>query len=116
MFGNKSLGFGNSGIIGNTIQTNVINLNTDKTIIQGTIGGTATCIMPFQGASYKKVIIYCASLNGVITYTYPTAFINTPVFTMMTFPSFITTDGITQTQFTVTCNGSGSGFIILEGY
>ena len=87
-----------------------------QTTLSGGSSGTAIFSQPLQGTSLKKVIIYCNALNGATsTYTFPTAFTNTP--------AIVATNGLassvvtTLTYSTMVVTGSTStGIVILEGY
>lgn len=91
-------------------------INTSQTTLNGALLGTAIFSQPFQGLTYKKVIIYCNSLTGATaSYTFPTAFVFVP--------AILVTNGLATTVVTtlstsgVIVTGNGSiGFIILEGY
>jgi polyferredoxin len=73
--------------------------------------------MPFQGSTYKKVVIYVNALvNATSTsYTFPTAFTKTPAITYV--PSgdaaLIT---LSTTVVTFAVGTFVSGFVTIEGY
>lgn len=91
-------------------------VNTASTITQVacSVSGNAFFTQPFSGASYKEVTIRLATCTGTASYTYPTAFTNTPdiVVTSAFVANIITTDTTTS----VTISGSTtSGFAFLKG-
>jgi len=64
------------------IYTNIINMDSGQTTLTGTTAGSIVYSMPFQGTTYKKVLVY---LNGyendtttAQTITFPTAFSYAP--------------------------------------
>jgi len=64
------------------IYTNIINMDSGQTTLTGTTAGSIVYSMPFQGTTYKKVLVY---LNGyendtttAQTITFPTAFTYAP--------------------------------------
>lgn len=98
-------------VTGTASITTSLKLSSSQTVVSGSVSGTATFSQPFQGTSHKKVIVYCASLNGTATYNFPTAFTNTPVaLSNATLISSISTSSVTITGTVST------GFIIIEGY
>lgn len=98
-----------------TVDTTQRPENNPQTVVNGATSGTITCSQPFQGSSYKKVIIYAAALNGAAVYTFPTAFTFVPVLMTATGGAFVGSTTISSTQITVT-GSTQTGFIILEGY
>lgn len=86
-----------------------------QTTVSGSTSGTAAFSQPDQGASYKMVAIYCAALLGTASYTFPTAFTNTPNVVTTNGPAASVVTSISTTAVTVT-GASTTGFIILEGY
>ena len=105
---------GTSSAVWTTTYSQNFNSSATQSAVSGSSSGTATFSEPFQGTSYKKVIVYCAALNGTAAYVFPVAFTNAPSVTFATSgisasvgPS---TTGVTLSASTVT------GVVIIEGY
>lgn len=99
----------------NVTIANSLKLSSTQTSVGGSTSGTAVFAQPFQGSSYKVVIIKLAALVGTASYTFPTAFTTTP--------SVVATDdvaaGIVTSKSTsaVTVTGTTTtGTIKLIGY
>lgn len=95
--------------------TGAIAQNTTQSTVNGSTSGTAIFSEPFKGSVYKKVMVYLSALNGTASYTYPTAFTNTPV--VMSTSGLATSVATSVSTTAVTVTGiTTTGFIILEGY
>jgi len=82
-----------------------------QTTVGGSTSGSAIFSEPEQGSSYKKVVVYCAALLGTASYTFPTAFLNTP----LVVNSDVNVTALSTTAITIT--GSAlTEYIIIEGY
>jgi trimeric autotransporter adhesin len=99
-------------------QVHVINgsvgIATPQTTLTGSVG-TAVCSQPYQGTTYKKVVVY---LNGYTdtstqTYTYPTAFSHTPFVYGLAGGVSGATASTTSVTFTTTVL---TGFVFIEGF
>ena len=105
-----------------SVKATQFNSTATQTTLSGSTSGNAVFSMPFQGSSYKKVMINCNSLVGATsTYTFPTAFTTSPSISVTygvggsisVLPTVITT----LTNSTVIITGTNSsGILILEGY
>lgn len=98
--------------------TGVIVNNSAPTVINGTSGGTATCYMPEQGASHKKVIIVLDnwedSTSLTQAFTFPTPFALANDFTINSLPP-ATDLTLTEVALPASTTGAVSGLIIVEG-
>ena len=93
----------------------VLDLTAAQTTVAGSSSGSAVFSQPFQGTSYKKVVINLAALNGTAAYSYPTAFSVTPDYFIGGAASGATVTAISITAVTVT-GITSTGVVILEGY
>lgn len=94
-----------------------LKVDSAKTTVAGSVGGSIEGAMPEVGSVYKMAVIYCASLNGTATYTFPLAFSggSTPVVTS-TNGLGAAVISVTTSAATITGVGAATtGFIILEG-
>lgn len=98
-----------------SLLTGALKITSPQSSVTGSTSGTAVFSQPQQGGAMKMVVINLTALVGTASYTYPTAFINTPV--------ILTTNGLaasiagTPSTTLVTVTGTTStGILILMGY
>lgn len=109
---------GGTFIIVNNLEINnqALLINSTKTTVSGSTSGNATFSQICTGLSFKKVTIHLNALNGTASYTFPTAFVNTP--------AIITTSGtaglagtiitsLSTTAITVT-GSTTTGYLTIE--
>lgn len=102
--------------IGGSVKATSFNSTATQTTLSGGTSGSAVYSQPAQGASIKKVIVYCNALNGATaTYTFPTAFTNTPAITTTNGLSSSLVTTLNTTTMVVT-GSTSTGIIIIEGY
>ena len=94
-------------VVLNTGSTGYINIGLTPTNAPGSLGGSVDFSQPFRG-TYKEVTIYCNSLNGTASYTYPTAFTHTPPTPTVEGTNTATVTAISTTSITITGIGASS--------
>jgi hypothetical protein len=95
--------------------TGAISPKSTQSTVSGSTSGSAVFSQPFAGSSYKKVIIYCNALLGTASYTFPTAFTNTPVVLMTNGLATTVVTALSTTAVTVT-GTTQTGILTIEGY
>lgn len=93
----------------------VIEINSTQSSVSGSIGGSAEFSEPFQGPTYKKVVINLIALSGTASYNFPAAFTETPDYFIGIAATGATVTALSTTAVTVSGLPS-TGVIILEGY
>lgn len=96
-----------------TITNNPLLINSTKTTVSGSTSGNAVFSEICTGLAFKKVTIHLNALVGTASYTFPTAFVNTP--------TIISTNGLATTLITsistTACTVTGStstGYLTFE--
>jgi hypothetical protein len=101
---------------GNATFAGYIASSAAKTVVAGSTSGSVTFTEPYQGSSHKKVMMYVNNVSGTASYTFPTAFTNTPaILTTNGLASSLVTS-LTTTACTVTGTGFNIGWLFLEGF
>lgn len=113
--GNFAFGTGAQGSIAASISYTVAKNAATQTSVGGSTSGTANYSQPEQGTSYKKVIVYCNALQGTASYTFPTAFTNTPAIVTTNGPAAGVVTSLSTSSMTIT-GSTTTGFLIIEGY
>jgi hypothetical protein len=96
-----------------TADADFLKLNMSGAVVNGSVSGTATFKQTDAGTAFKRVVIYCNALNGTASYTYTTAFTNTPDVISQNLTGIATT--VSNTAITLT-GAVSSGHVLLEGY
>lgn len=110
-----AVGNGTNGNSSGGIVTGSLLLTATPLTVGGSTSGQGIFSQPHRGSSYKKVIIYCNTLIGTASYTFPAAFTNTPQIVTTNGPASGVVTSLSTTAVTVT-GATTTGFIILEGY
>jgi hypothetical protein len=92
-----------------------ISSNIAQTTVSGSTSGNCVFSEPFTGTAKKEVMIYCSSLVGTASYTYPVAFSHTPVIPTTTGPAASVATSLSSSAVTIT-GATTTGNILLEGY
>lgn len=112
---NQNATIGNSLFVNNQVGATSVAVAAAVTTVNGSTSGTAKFSQPMQGGTYKRVMILLTALLGTASYTFPVAFINTPVVVSTSGLATTIVTSLSTTAATVTGTTS-SGMLIIEGY
>lgn len=98
--------------VAGTVTATAVADNAAQTVVSCSTSGTVTFSEPQQGTAYKLVLAYESACLGTASYTYPTAFTNTPDSLGADAAKFTS---ISSTAATVT-GTTTTGFSQLYGY
>ncbi len=102
-------------VLSSVDKNGAFNSAVTQTTVNGSTSGTIIWSTPFNGTSYKKVLIELNALTSTANVlTYITAFHQTPAIVSNTTGLAIAT--ISNTSITIPVAAAASGWIILEGY
>lgn len=118
--------FANWNNSGNTppanVRINVTNNNTfnndvgvTPTTVSGSTSGSVVFSQPEGTTTVKRVLGYCNNLTGTASYTFPTAFSQTPQIVTTNGPAAAVVTALTTSATTFTGSGT-TGFIELIGF
>jgi hypothetical protein len=114
--GDLIIAFDNLGLgSANTLNTNDLTQGPVEVAVAGSTSGAAYFTQPFIALRYKKVMIRLNNLVGTASWTFATAFTNTPVVLSTTGLATSVVTSLSQTTVTVT-GSTTSGILIVEGY
>ena len=88
---------------------------SSQSTVSGSTSGSAVFSQPFEGASYKKVIVVLESLNGTASYIFPTPFTQIPDYFIGISASGATLTALSTTEVTIS-GAPSTGAIVLEGF
>lgn len=96
-------------------QFGVLKLTAAQTTVSCSTSGSAVFSQPLQGSSDKKVVVHLAACLGTASYTYPTAFTNSPSVYGSNNVAAGIASSVSSTAVTVTGTTS-TGSFFLEDY
>lgn len=113
-------GSGNVTVAGAINVDKAINQASSPASFAGTTAGTVYWNMPFQGAGYKKVVVYLSGYENdtttAQTITFPTAFTDTPYIAANTASVPGVTVSTTALSINPDSTSTYSGWLVIEGF
>lgn len=98
-----------------SLTASITNISTAGTSVGGSTSGTALFKMPQQGTAWKVVIVYLNALLGTASYTFPTAFTNTPVVISSSGLATAKVTSLSTSAMTIT-GTTDTGYIMVAGF
>lgn len=105
---------GNGNFAGAVLANNFSNTLVATTVSCST-SGTVKFAEPYSGTTDKRVKAYAAACIGTASFTFPTAFTNTPAIVTTNGPAGSLITSLSTTAMTIT-GTTTTGFFVLEGW